>query len=183
MADPNADRYQSEGTQVAINPDTLNFEDGLDASLTASTLSVGVKAAGVANAKLGAPVVRTATEVVPVASFTDNTDATGTFATSISIPEGAVVMQAFIDEVVGFAGDTSATVTIGDGTDVDRYNTGTPSVFATADHVSAGVPSGTAYHSAAKTVTLIVTGASDFTSIVTEGNGTMRVTVFYYQSV
>jgi len=135
------------------------------------------------NVHLSAPKVVFAQETIPVASFTDNLDATGTFATSISIPEGAIVTQAFIDELVGFAGDTSATITIGDGTAVDRYNTGTPSVFTTADHLSVGVPSGTAYHSAAKTVTLIITGASDFTSIVTEGNGTLKLTVAYYQSV
>lgn len=183
MTDTNNDVWESEGTMVANNPAVMNASNGLEATLSGSTLEIGIKAAGIANAKLEAPAIKTATEVCPVASFTDNADATGTLETSITIPEGAVVMQAFIDEVTGFAGDTSATITIGDGTDVDRYNTGTPSVFATADHVSAGVPNGTAYHSADKTVTLIVTGASDFTSIVTEGNGTVRVTVFYYQSV
>jgi len=170
MADSNADIWTNSGTEVVTNPDTIDVTDGLEAVASSAGMTMSSK-------------LKFKTEVVPVASFTDNADATGTFATSISIPEGAVVAQSFIDQVVGFAGDTSAVVTIGDGTDVDRYNTGTPSVFATADHVSAGAVSGTAYHSAAKTVTLIVTGASDFGLIVTDGNGSLRVTVAYYQSV
>jgi len=82
-----------------------------------------------------------------------------------------------ITDVTGFAGDTSATITIGDGTDADRYNTGTPSVFATATDIDAGAVSGTAYHAAAATPTLIVTSGSDFGAVTA---GSVTITIFYY---
>ena len=110
--------------------------------------------------------------------FTDNTDATGTYEMSTySIPVGATFLYAAITAVTGFAGDTSATITIGDGTDVDRYHTGTPNVFATAANgVSVGAPSGTLYHDTAATPTLIVTSNSDFTSV---SAGSVTVELYY----
>jgi len=122
-------------------------------------------------------------ETVAVASFTDNTNTTGTLALGITIPAGAVFAQALITGVVGFAGDTTATIQIGDGSDVDRYSTGTPSVFATAvAGADAGVPSGIKFHSVVKTPTLIVTGGADFTSIASNGNGALTVTLFWYEA-
>lgn len=97
--------------------------------------------------------------------FTDNEDATGEYSLAVDIPAGAYVTHAVVRNVTGFAGNTSATLTIGDGTDVDRYNTGTPSVFATAAVVAMGNPSGTEDNAAAVTPVLTVTGASDFTSV------------------
>lgn len=97
--------------------------------------------------------------------FTDNEDATGEYNLAVDIPAGAYVSHVVVRNVTGFAGDTSATLTIGDGTDVDRYNTGTPSVFATAAVVAMGNPSGTEDNAAAVTPVLTVTGASDFTSV------------------
>lgn len=133
-----------------------------------------------ANAALSAPKIAFIQETVAFGDFTDGGGTSGTIELSTDIPEGAVVMQSFIDAVTGFAGDTSAVITIGDGSDVDRYNTGTPNVFATADHVSAGAVSGTAYHSAAKTPTITITSGSAWSS-VTAGQAT--ITIAYYQSV
>jgi hypothetical protein len=45
-----------------------------------------------------------------------------------ALPIGATVISSLVTAVVAFVGDTSAALTIGDGTDVDRYNTGTPPV-------------------------------------------------------
>lgn len=119
-------------------------------------------------------------QTISVSSFTDGGGASGTLALNSTIPKGAVVTQTLITDVTGFAGDTSAVVTIGDGTDADRYNTGTPDVFSTATDVSAGVPSGTAYHSADKTPTVTVTSNADFTAVKSNGSGQMTVTIFYY---
>lgn len=118
------------------------------------------------------------TETVAYDAFTDNTDATGTYALTVgTIPAGATFLYAAITAVTGFAGDTSAVITIGDGTDVDRYHTGTPNVFATAAAgVSVGAPSGTIYHDTAKTPTLVVTSATDFTSV---SAGSVTVELFY----
>lgn len=143
--------------------DTYIARKGYDADfadLTANSVTVNAQS-GVTS--LG--VLVKLTETVAYDDFTDNEDATGTYA------------LAAITAVTGFAGDTSATITIGDGTDVDRYHTGTPSVFATAANgVAVGSPSGVLYHDAAKTPTLIVTSATDFSSV---SAGSVTVELFY----
>ena len=135
----------------------------------------------VSNSELSVPKVGMVQATIGVADFTDNLDTTGTFEFTDLLPAGAVVTQAMISAVTGFAGDTSAVVTIGDGTDVDRYNTGTPDVFSDAEHVSAGAVSGVAYDLSAKTPTVTVTTATDFGLAVTDGSGEMTVTLFYYE--
>lgn len=115
-------------------------------------------------------------ETVAFWDMTD-VDATWTIELSTTIPKGAVVVQSLIDDVTWFIWDTSAVVTIWDGTDVDRYNTGTPNVFADADTISAGAISWTAFHAAAKTPTVIVTTDADFTSVTA---GAMTITIMYY---
>lgn len=99
------------------------------------------------------------------AEFTDGGSASGTFVLTEKIPVGAWVEQVILKDVTGFTGNTSATLTVGDGTDPDRYNTGTPSVFTTALAIDMGVPSGTKVHVTEATVTLTIAGNSDFTSI------------------
>jgi hypothetical protein len=129
---------------------------------------------------LAIPNMQYITVDATLSDFTDGGATVGTYTTTITVPKGAVVTQTLLDSITGFIGDTSAVITVGDGTDVDRYNTGTPSVFTTADTVSAGAVSGTAYHSAAKAVVLTVTSAADFTSVTA---GAVKVTIFYYQAV
>lgn len=120
-------------------------------------------------------------QTVTRAQFTDGGATAGTFSLNLSIPAGAVFAQALISSITGFTGDTSAVITIGDGTDVDRYNTGTPNVFVTASQgVSAGAPSGTAWHTAAITPVLTITSAADFTNVTA---GTLTITLFYYGTV
>ena len=116
----------------------------------------------------------TISQTFALADFADVTT-TGTAEFDVDIPAGAYVLCSKILDVTGFIGNTSATLQIGDGTDADRYSTGTPSVFTTATYVDAGKPSGAPFHAAAKTPTLIVTAASDFTS-VTAGAVTVEIT-------
>lgn len=99
------------------------------------------------------------------AAFTDGGAAVGTLTYASVIPLGAVVRAVYVSNVVAWSGDTSAVITFGDGSDVDRYNTGTPSIFADAEAVVMGVPSGVKEHVAAKGLVLTVTSASDFTTI------------------
>ncbi len=118
------------------------------------------------------------TTVTKTITFDEMTDVTttGTYEFPADIPAGAYFVCTKILAVVGFAGDTSAVITIGDGTDVDRYMTGTPSVFTTAAAgVDAGVPSGKPFHLLDKTPTVIVTTDSDFSS-VTAGSVTIAIT-------
>lgn len=121
--------------------------------------------------------LRRITQTVLFSQFTDGGAAVGTFdITAGTIPAGATFLASAVTAVTGFAGDTSAVMTIGDGTDVDRYNTSTINVFATAANgVAAGAPSGVTYHTAAKTIKLTVTSATDFTA-VNAGSVTVQFT-------
>jgi hypothetical protein len=117
-------------------------------------------------------------QTITRAQMTDGGSTSGTIDLSTSIPAGAVFARAVVSALTGFTGDTSAALTIGDGTTADRYNTGTPSVFTTAAAgADVGAPSGTLFHSAAKTPKLTITSNSDFT-LVTAGQ--LTVTLFYY---
>lgn len=118
------------------------------------------------------------TETVARSAFTDGGSTSGTYALKTQVPAGAFVVRCFLVDVTGFSGDTSAVITVGDGTDTDRYNTGTPSVFSTVAALDLGAVSGTAIHTAAKTVTITVTSGSDFT-LVTAGSLTIRL--YYYK--
>jgi hypothetical protein len=116
-------------------------------------------------------------ETILFSAFTDGGAAVGTKALATQIPIGARVLGCHLTALTGFTGDTSAVVIIGDGTDTDRYMTGTPTVFTTAANgLTLGIPSGVAYHDAAKTVTVTVTSAADFTSV---SAGSMTVEYFY----
>lgn len=121
-------------------------------------------------------VAGTIVETVLYSAFTDGGAAAGTYVLDSDIPAGAYVDNASVYVNTGFTGNTSAALTIGDGTDVDRYNTGTPSVLA-AGWVDVGLRSGAPHHTAAMaTVTLTVTGATDFTAI---SAGSLTVALHY----
>ena len=128
------------------------------------------------------PVLRSYQEKILVSQFTDGGSTAGTYVLKTTIPAGAVYARTLSNALTGFAGDTTATVTIGDGTDVDRYNTGTPDWFTTAAAgIDLGVPSGTLFHADAKSVTVTVTTGSDFTLCKTNGSGAVTVTLFWYE--
>jgi hypothetical protein len=140
--------------------------------------------ANVTNAKLKKPCLRVYQETIAVEDFTDNDDDTGEIDLSTTIPAGAVFARTTIHGISGFAGDTSATIQVGDGSDPDRYNTGTPNVFAEAEEgVDMGVPSGTEFHDTEATPTVTVTTNSDFTSCKSDGGGEATLTLYYYEPV
>jgi len=115
-------------------------------------------------------------ETIAFGDFTDNLDATGTYEMLEDIPAGALVLGATLTAVTGFTGDTSAAITVGDGTDVDRYNTGTIDVFTTAAALDLGAMSGAAVHIVDKTPTIILTSAAAFADV---DAGSMDVSLFY----
>ncbi len=118
-------------------------------------------------------------EFVTRSQFTDGGSTAGTYQLKSALPVGAYVLNTVLGELVGFTGDTSAVITVGDGSDVDRYNTGTPSVYTTANQLAMGVPSGTKEHTAAIFPTLTVTSASDFTAVTA---GAFRIKIVYIKA-
>lgn len=150
---------------MSTNLSSLTLDEGV---LTVTAAS-GVTTVG--------PIVKL-NETVAYSDFTDGGSTAGTYTlTAGAIPVGATFLACHIIALVGFTGDTSAVITVGDGSDADRYNTGTPSVFTTAANgIALGSPSGVLYHDAAKSVVLTVTSNSDFTSV---SAGSLNIELFY----
>lgn len=113
----------------------------------------------------------TYTQSITFSEFVDGGSTSGSLALGVTIPAGAVYLQTLVTDIVGFTGDTTATIQVGDtGGDVDRYSTGTPSVFTTAAAgVDMGVPSGTKWHTAAVVPDVLITSGSDW-GLVTAGS-------------
>lgn len=112
-----------------------------------------------------------------LADFTDGGSASGTAVLGPTIPSGAVVERCHARVGIAFDASSTAVITVGDGSDADRYNTGTPSV-ATTGPKDMGVPSGAAFHATAvSTVTVTITEDDDFTDLTT---GLVHVTLFYH---
>lgn len=131
---------------------------------------------------LGAGSLRYKSETVLKSAFTDGGATVGTYVMTVTIPVGALLIRTKIAAAVAWSGDTSAVITVGDGSDVDRYMTGTPSIFAAAaDGVECGVPSGIKLITTANTPTLTVTSTADFTNVNVLGSVT--VTIYYIDTV
>lgn len=110
--------------------------------------------------------------------FTDGGATVGTYTCKFTIPAGFNILRATVTNVTGFTNDTSAVITVGDGSDVDRLNAGTPSVFTTISGLDLGVPSGTVVVATAFKPVLTVTTAADFTSV---NAGQLDIQVYGYQ--
>lgn len=102
---------------------------------------------------------------IDYSDFTDGASTTGTLELDASIPVGAYALRSFVVNNTEATGVSTLTIQVGDGTDVDRYSTGTPSVATAADIISLGAVSGTAVHTAAKTPVVTLTEDDDFTDI------------------
>lgn len=111
---------------------------------------------------------------ISYSDFTDGGAAVGTYTCGFTLPINFYIEKLQIVDVTGFAGDTSCTLTVGDGTDADRLNTGTPSIFATATIVEMGAPSGTRPITTEFKPVLTATSGSDW-GAVTAGQLTIKV--------
>lgn len=129
---------------------------------------------------LGGGILCCITQTFTYDEFTDGGGASGTLVLDESIPDGAVVLQSVLHTLTGFTGDTSAFIQVGDGTDVDRYSTGTPSVYTTnPSGTDLRTPSGTRWHDAEKNVTITITSNSNFTN-VSAGQATINIYYFSF---
>lgn len=149
-------------------------ETNLDALALETTLAVG----GVITSVATQVIIEKIAETVAFGTFIDSEGTTGTHDLSTDIPIGATVLRCVLAApLVGFAGDTSATITVGDGSDADRYMTGTPNVFADiAGGLDLGVVSGVAYHAAAKTPKITITAGSDWGAV---DAGALTIEIYY----
>ncbi len=127
-----------------------------------------------------AALIGVLTETVPVTAFTDGGSTAGTYQMLGALPAGAVMVGGRVLVPAGFAGDTSATIQIGDGSTVNRFSTGTPSVFTTAPAgIEIGVPSGNKLLTAPNRPTITVTTGADFTACKSNAQGVVTVSLYY----
>ncbi len=125
-------------------------------------------------------IAKCVSQQLAVAGFTDNGNTTGYVDFNADVlPAGALVLG-WLAEVTGpFAGDTSAAISVGAAGAVSRFSADTAqSAFTVGQRGSASVVA-TSFCSAAVTPRVTITGNADFTSILNNGNGAMRVTIFY----
>jgi len=176
---------------VALTNAQILIGDGTDVVSVALSGDVTIDNAGVVTIAAGAvegsmlavPKVSVQTESLTAVSMTDGGSTVATKVLAMSIPKGAVLLGIKVLVSAGFAGDTSAAVTIGDGSDVDRYMTGTPNAFATAaDGLEFGVPSGAKLLTAANTPTVTITSAADATNMIA-GGGVCAISVYYIETL
>jgi hypothetical protein len=121
--------------------------------------------------------VQCLSETVLRAQFTDGGGTSGTYQMTGYVPKGAILLGSKVLVDIGFTGDTSAALIIGDGSDTDRYNTSTIDLFTTAaGGVQSGVPSGNKLLTAANRPTLTVTSTADFTNVAA---GSVTVKLYY----
>jgi len=130
--------------------------------------------------------IRKVGQWVDYSDFIDGAGVSGTLALSKVIPAGSFVFGSKVKVVTGFTGDTTAVLDIGDGSDDDLFSQTTHNILAAAsnlvegaDGAAAGSERGIVPIASDATVTLTVTGASDFSLI---SAGRMYVEVFYFST-
>lgn len=107
--------------------------------------------------------------------FTDGGSTTGTLVLSGTLPAGSYVTGTYLLDVTGWATVSTLTIQVGDGSDADRYSTGTPSIATAATYLSLGAVSGTNPNATAvSTITITLTEDSDFGDI-TAGSFTIVI--------
>jgi len=131
----------------------------------------------VAPPQSGGFAIKTLSQYLALADFTDNTNATGYADFDSQLPAGALVLGWKAEVHAGFAGDTTAVVQVGIAGALDDFSAVTTrSVLAPGTVGSITKVGSGAYINAAVTPRVTVTGGADFTSI---NAGAMTVTLFY----
>ena len=127
--------------------------------------------------------IRKVGQWVIYSQFTDGGGAAGTFVLAKTLPAGSFVIGSKVKVTEGFSGDTTAVMDVGDGSDDDKFSYTTHDILSVADNLieqadagSGGSETGFALVTSDTTVTLTVTGGSDF-GLITAGK--MYVEVFY----
>ncbi len=153
------------------------------ANLGTPSALVLTNATGLPAASVNVPALRVLVETHTAASFTDGGGTSGTKAFAGQIPVGAIPLGTKFVPTAGFAGDVSAAATLGDGSDVDRLNTGTVNLFTTAANgVQSGVPSGDKLVTTAFAPVLTVTSATD-AGLFIAGGGSVTIGIYYVATI
>jgi hypothetical protein len=103
---------------------------------------------------------------IAIGDFVD-AGATGTYTATQKLPAGAKVIATKLKTFNGFAGDTTATATVGKAGALDDYFGTAADVLAAGDDYGQPATEAESLVSAATAPVVTVTGGADFTSIVT----------------
>jgi hypothetical protein len=127
----------------------------------------------------GYPLVRKITsQSLAFGDFTDNTDTTGYIdITTAQLPAGAIPLGWKAIVSTGFTGDTTAVISVGGTSDLDRFSEAVDQSVLAAGTVGGTPPiDGGDGMAAAQTIRVTVTGGADFGAITA---GVMVVEVYY----
>ena len=114
-------------------------------------------------------------ETFAYSDMADGGGAAGTYTMNNQIPVGAYVLQTAVVNVTGFAGDTSASLDVGDGSDVDAYTQTAINVFADVAAAHGGsIATASLITTTAVSPVVTITSGSDWGS-VTAGQVTVRI--------
>jgi hypothetical protein len=172
-SDPATPQFPGVGSSVASTARIPIYADGDPKQRRISLTDLRTEM------KQVSPAIDSISQTMLYDDLTDVTT-TGTLAMTEYLPVGAIVIGTKCLVEAGFAGDTSATLTVGD-TDVDRFMTGTPSVFTTAaTGIQTGIPSGTKLIVTAVQPICIVTTAANYTAV---DAGSFTITVYFIRTV
>ena len=111
-----------------------------------------------------------------LSDFTDGGGTSGSYASGVIIPKGAIVLNSLID-IKAETGASTLTCEIGDGSDADRFNASSDPSLDTVGLVAGGAPQGTALCSSDASITLTVTEGSDFGDVTVLN---FVVYIYYY---
>ncbi len=111
-----------------------------------------------------------------LSDFTDGGGTSGTYASGVVVPKGAIVLNSLIDIQIE-TGASTLTCEIGDGSDADRFNASSDPSLDTVGLVSGGAPQGTALCTSDASITLTVTEGSDFGDVTALN---FIVYIYYY---
>jgi len=116
-------------------------------------------------------------QILAIADFTDNGDATGYIDIDTDLPANAIVIGWKAVILTGFTGDTTAIMQVGIAGDLNKYSGITSVSCLTATTVGALGNTDNALAITSQTPRVTVTGGSDFGLI---SAGSMIVSLYYF---
>ena len=116
-------------------------------------------------------------QILAIADFTDNGDATGYIDIDTDLPANAIVIGWKAVILTGFTGDTTAIMQVGIAGDLNKYSGITSVSCLTATTVGALGNTDNALAITSQTPRVTVTGGSDF-GLITAGS--MIVSLYYF---
>lgn len=167
---------------LATSPVLVTPALGVPSSGTLTTCS------GLPNSGVLGPMVRSITQTILASAFADAGGGVGTKTMTGNVPAGAILLGMKLIVEAGFTGtnQTDCVLIVGDGSDTDRYMTGTPTIFTTAaTGIQMGIPSGNKaqLNATQPVLTFAATGSPASATNIIAGPGSLTISLYFIDTV